>query len=154
MNEEIVVFDCGKRFGLKAIHIEEIIMPDTVISLPLNLPAIEGLISVRDAVLPLINLKAFFGYSDDRHSTDDDTRFIIVKEGGLSAALRVNRIVGLMPLTATSPPPEAMESWNDREKTFVSDIATLEDGAMVMLPALNIMLDDLKATSQHVIDAY
>ncbi|WP_262173437.1 chemotaxis protein [Saccharococcus sp. Marseille-Q5394] len=59
---EIVEFQMGQnRYGINVIKVKEIILPTPITTIPHAHPSIEGIIQLRGAVLPVINMERVMG---------------------------------------------------------------------------------------------
>ena len=59
---EIVEFQMGQnRYGINVIKVKEIILPTPITFIPHAHPSIEGIIQLRGAVLPVINMEKVMG---------------------------------------------------------------------------------------------
>jgi len=77
---QYVVFLLNKEeFGLNIDTVHEIVQPRKIVKLPQSSELIEGIINLRGAIIPIVDLKKrFYGTSTERLET---TRFVIVEVG-------------------------------------------------------------------------
>ena len=75
-----VVFSLNKEeFGLDINTVHEIVQPRKIVKLPQSSELIEGIINLRGAIIPIVDLKKrFYGISTEKLET---TRIIIVEVG-------------------------------------------------------------------------
>jgi len=78
--QQYVVFLLNKEeFGLDIDTVHEIVQPRKIVKLPQSTEFIEGIINLRGAIIPIIDLKKrFYGITTERLET---TRIIIVEIG-------------------------------------------------------------------------
>jgi purine-binding chemotaxis protein CheW len=99
--EEILVFEvAGRRFGLPATEVRELLRAVSIVPLPLPLagPAIEGVVNLRGRIVPVLDLRARLGLPI-RAVVPSDQMIVAQSEGRL-VALRVDRALDLVRLDA------------------------------------------------------
>src|SRR5438270_7042780 len=94
---EALVFEVeGQRYGLAAGAVRELLRMVAVVPLPGAPAVIEGVVNLRGAVVPVLDLRRRFGLPA-RAATPTD-HLIVADAGGRAVALRVDRAVELVPL--------------------------------------------------------
>ncbi len=96
-HEQIVVFTMDtEEFGLYINDIKEIIRLSDVIKVPHAPNYIEGMLSVRNQLLPILNLSKLLGMNYSKHN--EDNRIIIIDNGCSSFGVvvdKVSRVIGV-----------------------------------------------------------
>jgi purine-binding chemotaxis protein CheW len=98
---EILVFEVGgRRFGLPATEVRELLRAVSIVPLPRPLagPAIEGVVNLRGRVVPVLDLRVRLGLPP-REVVPSDQMIVAQSEGRL-VALRVDRALDLVQLDA------------------------------------------------------
>jgi purine-binding chemotaxis protein CheW len=92
---EILVFEvAGRRFGLPAAAIRELLRAVAVVPLPRATPAVEGVVDLRGRVVPVIDLRARLGLPAREVAPTD--HMIVAESAGGPVALRVDRAIDLV----------------------------------------------------------
>src|SRR3954453_14574146 len=94
---EILVFEVdGRRYGLAAAEVKELLRAVSIDPMPLAGPAIEGVVNLRGRVIPVLNLRARLGLPARAVVPSD--HMIVAQSGGRLLALRVDRALDLVHL--------------------------------------------------------
>jgi purine-binding chemotaxis protein CheW len=126
---EILIFEIdGRRYGLPAAQIRELVRVVTIVSLPRSRAFIEGIVNLRGQVVPVIDLRAQLGLSP-REAVPSD-HLIIAQASDRSVAIRVDRALELRSPDAASVDP--VEGFCDGGKGAVG-VASLPDGLIPIL---------------------
>ena len=115
---QLVGFIVGEEeFAIPILSIQEIIKPISCTRVPQTPTYILGVFNLRGSVIPLIDLRARFGLTPQKHS--EETRFIVMKSGDDVAGFVIDRLTEAirMPKRDIGPAPET-----------VSDADTMIDG--------------------------
>ncbi len=74
---EILVFLVhGRRFGVNVAKVREVIPIEEVTDIPRSHEAVDGLVDVREAVVPLLNLARYL-YDSDENPTENDSLMLL-----------------------------------------------------------------------------
>lgn len=122
----------GATYAISSDDIEQLEMVGTITPVP-NVPAfVEGITSVRGRVIPVVSLRARFGFP--RAVADVRTRIVIVRMEGRSVGLMVDsaREFARVPVETIEPPPEALV---DDATRYFRGIAHLGDRLVLLLDA-------------------
>src|SRR5947209_286603 len=96
---EVLVFEIeGRRYGLAAVVVRELLRMVAVVPLPGAPAVVEGVVNLRGAIVPVLDLRQRFGLPA-RPATPAD-HLIVAEADGRPVALRVDRAVELLPLAA------------------------------------------------------
>lgn len=92
MAEQLVVFELGDcRYALGISEVREILRVTEITPVP-EMPAyVEGVINLRGAVIPVINLRQRLGL--EKMPSDQHTRIILADADGSSFGLIVDRVL-------------------------------------------------------------
>lgn len=115
---QLVGFIVGEEeFSIPILSIQEIIKPISCTRVPQTPSYILGVFNLRGSVIPLIDLRARFGLTTQKHT--DETRFIVMKSGNDVAGFVIDRLTEAirMPKRDIGPAPET-----------VSEAETMIDG--------------------------
>ncbi|MDP1784379.1 MAG: chemotaxis protein CheW [Sulfuricurvum sp.] len=115
---QLVGFIVGEEeFSIPILSIQEIIKPISCTRVPQTPAYILGVFNLRGSVIPLIDLRARFGLTTQKHT--DETRFIVMKSGNDVAGFVIDRLTEAirMPKRDIGPAPET-----------VSEAETMIDG--------------------------
>src|SRR5262245_8682454 len=96
---EVLVFEvAGRRYGLAAADVRELVRAVAVVPLPGAPPAVEGVINVRGRVVPVLDVRARLRLPAKPVEPSD--HLVIAQAGERLVALRVDRATDLVRLEA------------------------------------------------------
>lgn len=91
MEQQLVVFElAGESYGINIAAVESIIKMQAITQLPQSTPYLRGVINLRGAVLPVIDLRIRFGLEANEASRS--ARIIIVSIGTLKLGMVVDEV--------------------------------------------------------------
>jgi purine-binding chemotaxis protein CheW len=129
--EQLVVFHVdGEEYCLTVDAVQEIIrVPEQLVHVPQALDFVEGLVNLRGAVLPVVDLRARLRLA--RAERDDLQRIVVLIVGGVRTGFVVDSVTEVLALEATSiePAPELSEE----QARVISKVANLSDGERILL---------------------
>ena len=98
------------EYAISIRRVQEIILMPPITRVPQAPPEIEGLLNLRGAVLPLVDLRVRFGLP--RRPPDDHSRVIVVNLGDRAVGLRVDSVTQVVrvPEDQVQPPPSGVAS--------------------------------------------
>lgn len=130
MEEQLVVFRLQKEaYGLPIAKVKEIIRPVVITKIP-NMPEhVEGVINLRGGIIPVIDLKKFFGFYEQEQQEED--RIIIVEMAGQDVGIVVDAVEEVLHINQESidPPPQQM----GRLAGYVRGIGKIQGRLLVLL---------------------
>lgn len=139
---QLVSFLLGKEeFALEIEHVREIIRYPDIVKVP-NVPAyVSGVISLRDALMPIIDLRVKLDTGNDEIS--DTTRVIVIDVNKLRIGLVVDRVyeVSRISKDVILPPPQALSHASGER---LQGIARLDGGKRIIM-----LLDPLEIMTQE-----
>ena len=129
--EPFILFElAGTTYGVRSQSVQQVELVEQVTPVPNAPPAVEGVVFSRGQVLPVINLRARFGF--EKVPLDLRTRLLVVNAK--------NRLVGLIvdtarefiaiPESLIQPPNEAISGTRGR---YLEGIATLDERLILIL---------------------
>lgn len=125
---EVLVFELGEhRFALRAPDVSELLRAVTVVPLPEAPPVIEGVINVRGAVVPVLDLRARFRLP--ARPIDPRDHLILSWAGERLVAIRADRAVALEWLEADAIEAPADIASGTRALTGIAKVA---DGLLLI----------------------
>lgn len=128
---QLVSFLLGKEeFALEIDHVREIIRYPEIVKVP-NVPAyVSGVISLRDALMPIIDLRIKLDTGNDEIT--DSTRIIVVDVNKIRIGLVVDRVyeVSRISKDIILPPPQALSHASGER---LQGIARLDGGKRIIM---------------------
>lgn len=139
-HEHLVTFRLGEEeYGVPIMAIQEIIRVPKISAVPNSPPGVVGVTSLRNRILPVLDLRTKFGLpprpADARR---DDERCLVVTVGGTSLALRVDAVNQVLqaPKSTVEPTPRIVAG-DGPGRDQLRGIAKLNDGRrLIMLLAV------------------
>lgn len=95
----------NERYGIEVTKTREIIARYEIVPLPKTPEFIEGIISLRGDIIPVVDLRKRFELPS--RERDADTRIIVIEMRDFSVGIQVDRVYEVLKLTedAIEPPP-------------------------------------------------
>ena len=143
---QLVTFKVGgEEFGLDVFSVHEILRWQGVTPVPRAPAFVEGVLDVRGAVVPVIDLRRRFEVPEYGH--DDETRIVLVEFGGERLGLVVDSVTEVLraPETAISAPPAYIRGL---AAEFVRGIVRLEARLVILLDLDRILSSDERIALQ------
>jgi purine-binding chemotaxis protein CheW len=143
--EQLVSFLLDKEeYAIGIMKVKEIIRVPQIVKVPNCEAYIEGVVSIRNNLLPIINLRAYFGMA--QVDIDDHTRILVVDMGSFTAGIMVDKISEVLrvPTSIIQPPPKFSIQSGEQLK----GVAKLNNGKRMIL-----MLEPSKLVSDDVMNA-
>lgn len=117
----------GHRFALPASAVVEALRVVAAAPLPSAPPIVEGVINVRGALVPVLDVRARFGLPPAE--VDPDQHLIVARAGARPVALRVDRALDLITVAENEIEPVEHVSPGT---ALVAGLARLPDGVLVI----------------------
>lgn len=128
---QIVAFRvAGELYGLDITSVREIDRMHPITKVPRALPFVEGVIHLRDMIIPVIDLAKRFGLP--AIAPERQTRIIITRVQGQSVGLIVNQVTEVISIPAKSVGPAPPLTF-DLQHRYVSGMARVADGLISIL---------------------
>ncbi|MCR4429613.1 MAG: chemotaxis protein CheW [Tepidanaerobacteraceae bacterium] len=132
----IITFKMDKQeFGVEVKNIKEIIRYDKNISAIPNTPGfIEGMINLREELVPVISLRSFFNLEEIER--DEDTRILIIINDDRLYGFVVDRVneVLRIPSEFVSPPPALAE-----KSGYIYEVAKRDERLIMLLDTVEVL---------------
>lgn len=133
---EVLLFSLGRDrasgreevFGINVFKVREVMQVPEITRAPDVPPAVEGMISLRGNMIPVINLARFCGVE-----SEDEPQILIISEyNRFVQALLVHSVESILRLewTQVKVPPPMMQN---RMGGLITAVTRLEDGRIVMI---------------------
>lgn len=131
MAQQVVAFTVGgKAYALPIDHVREVVAWSAPTPLPGAPPLVEGVLRLREEVIPVVDLGQRFGTG--RVRPDAEARIVVVEWDGQVAGLvvdEVTEVLQLRPEQVTPPAPIAV----DPAERMVDGIARVGDRLVLLL---------------------
>jgi purine-binding chemotaxis protein CheW len=127
---QLVGFIVGEEeFAIPILSIQEIIKPISCTRVPQIPSYILGVFNLRGSVIPLIDLRARFGLTMQKHT--EETRFIVMKSGNDVAGFVIDRLTEAirMPKRDIGPAPETVSE----AETMIDGVGKQSDRIVTIL---------------------
>jgi len=129
--DQLVTFLLGQEeYAFDIMHVKEIIRVEQITAVPNVADYIEGVVAIRNHLLPIINMRMFFGLENIQ--INDQARIIIVDLGQMSVGFRVDKVSEVISISRTviEPPPLI---FSDEEAGQIRGVAKLSDGKRLLM---------------------
>jgi len=158
-HEQLVTFRLAdEEYAVSIMEVEEIIRVPAISVVPDAPPGVVGVASLRNRILPVMDLRSKFGLpprSDGDDARHDDERCLVVRIGGTSVALRVDAVHQVLqaPRSAVEPTPRIVGGRGSGSEQ-IRGIAKLDGGKrLIMLLDVEKLVDqacrqDLQAMAE------
>jgi purine-binding chemotaxis protein CheW len=136
MEEQLVVLELGgEAYGVNVAYVQSIIPAQEIVTVPGAPVFIEGVINLRGAVVPVIDLRARFGLAQPAADTPDSKRksvIVIVEFNKLQVGLIVDKVTEVTKIadTAIEPPSPLLASV---DTAYLRGIGKLADERVIIL---------------------
>lgn len=145
--EQLVSFFLDEEeYAIEIMKVKEIIRVPQIVKVPNCEEYIEGVVSIRNNLLPIISLRNYFGMS--HVDINDSTRILVADMGDFTAGIMVDKISEVLrvPLSIIQPPPRFTVQSGEQLK----GVAKLNNGKrmiMILEPLKLISADEISAIS-------
>ena len=148
---QLVTFRLGtEEYGINIMQVQEIIRLPGIVWVPKTRSFMEGVINLREQVIPVVDLAKRLGVSSEGRT--DDTRVVIANIQGSLVGLVVDSVSEVMRIRKEDiePLPEIMTASNEKG---LKGIAKLDDRLIILLDLENALSDDDILKLQAAVDA-
>ncbi|SHI85706.1 chemotaxis protein CheW [Lutispora thermophila] len=141
--EQLVSFLLDEEeYAIGIMQVKEIIRTPQIVKVPNCEDYIEGVVSIRNNLLPIINLRTYFGM--EHMDINDYTRILVVDMGNFTAGIMVDKVLEVLrvPKSIIQPPPK----FSTQSEEQLKGVAKLNDGKRMILmlePSKLISLDEI-----------
>lgn len=143
---QLVTFKVGgEEFGLDVFAVHEILRWQGVTPVPRAPAFVEGVLEVRGAVIPVVDLRRRFEVKDFAY--DDDTRIVVVEFNGERLGLVVDSVTEVLraPETSISAPPAYIRGM---AAEFLRGIVRLDARLVILLDLERILSSEERIALQ------
>jgi purine-binding chemotaxis protein CheW len=139
-----------EEYGINIMQVQEIIRLPGIVWVPKTRSFVEGVINLREQVIPVVDLAKRLGVSSEGRT--DDTRVVIANIQGSLVGLVVDSVSEVMRIRKEDiePLPEIMTASNEKG---LKGIAKLDDRLIILLDLENALSDDDILKLQAAVDA-
>lgn len=148
---QLVTFRLGtEEYGINIMQVQEIIRLPDIVWVPKTRSFVEGIINLREQVIPVVDLAKRLGVSSEGRT--DDTRVVIANIQGSLVGLVVDSVSEVMRIRKEDiePLPEIMTASNEN---CLKGIAKLDNRLIILLDLENALSDDDILKLQAAVDA-
>jgi purine-binding chemotaxis protein CheW len=130
MNTYILFETAGTTYAVHSQFVNQIEMVDHITPLPNAPEVIDGVVFSRGQVIPVMNLRARFGFERAPHNSR--TRLLVVSDNGRLVGLVVDTAREFMTIPSDSiqPPPESLVGLSGR---YLQGIVTLGERIILIV---------------------
>lgn len=130
--EQFVIFGLANgEYGIEITSVQEIIHIPELTSVPQAPDFIEGIINLRGAILPVINLRKKFNLA--QNDDDDSGRIIVVDYQGLKLGLMVDVVREVLKIKVQEMEDAPLILTTEIQQDFISKIAKIQGGERLIL---------------------
>jgi purine-binding chemotaxis protein CheW len=138
--EPFILFElAGATYAVRSGEVQQLEMVGDITPVP-NAPRfVDGVVSVRGQVVPVVNLRARFGFP--RAPFDLRSRLLVVRRDGRTVAFAVDsaREFARIAAGAVQPPPEGISGLNGR---YLEGLAHLGERLVLILDMTDLFSPD------------
>ncbi len=141
--ESILFVLSGEKYAIESIYIKETLKLNNFTPLPAVPTFLVGVFNLRGKVISIINIKEFFGLSDEKIT--DLNRIIVMQQKDLIFGILVDKIEGLININGKKLTKE-ISTLNDMRKQYFKGV---DSSGIIMLDG-NKILNDKKLIIEEV----
>lgn len=145
---QMVVFRLGEvLFGLNIEEVREIIKSLKTTRIPETEQWMEGVVELRQKVIPIIDLRKLFGFSNGK---TEEKRTVVVEVNDTLVGLNVDSVEGISQLSpdSISRPPEMIS------KEYIKGITRIDEQLIILLDIANLLsaeqIEDIKTVVEEI----
>lgn len=127
---QLVIFRLAREeYGLPITKVQEINRLVPITKMPQTPPFMEGIIRLRERIIPVVDLRKRFNLEVTPH--DDDTRIIMVEINGETVGIVVDAVTEVVRLQRNNiePPPQSFVL----EAQYVQGVGKLAERLIILL---------------------
>ncbi len=149
VDDSYILFElAGATYALPSADIQQLEMATAPTPVPNAPPFVDGVVSVRGQVIPVMNLRARFGFP--RVEPDVRSRVIVLARGGRTVGLLVDAAREFAAIAPGDilPPPEGVAGLSGR---YLRGLARRGDRLLLVVDAAELL--DVETTAMHAAPA-
>ena len=144
---QLVTFSIGEEeFGVDILKVQEIIRTMEITKVPRAQNFVEGVINLRDKVIPIIDMRRRFGLDSKAH--DQHTRIIVIEINNMIVGFVVDSVSEVLriPASTVEPPPPVVAGL---ESEYINGVGKLHDRLLILLDLDKLLSnEDLQSLGQ------
>ncbi|WP_407356429.1 chemotaxis protein CheW [Methanolobus sp. WCC5] len=132
----------SEEFGIEISRVKEIIRIPDITKIPQVPDYVEGIINLRDRIIPVIHLAERFGLA--REVKDEDSRIVVVEIGNLTAGMVVDSVTEVLRMSGDDiePAPDIIVSGVSEK--YIRGVGKLEDRLLILLDIDMVFTEEQK----------
>lgn len=141
---KFITFGLGReKFGISIDEVKEIIAEYTIVPLPRTPEFIEGIISLRGDIIPIVDMRARFEM--EPRENDDETRIIVLEMQDFAVGIQVDNVYEVLklPEDAIEPPPKLVGGLKGE---YIDGVAETKDKLTIILN-----LDEIFSATEKIV---
>lgn len=141
---KFITFGLGReKFGISIDEVKEIIADYNIVPLPRTPEFIEGIISLRGDIIPIVDMRARFEM--EPRESDDETRIIVLEMKDFAVGIQVDNVYEVLklPEDAIEPPPKLV---GGLKGDYIDGVAEARDRLIIILN-----LDEIFSATEKII---
>jgi purine-binding chemotaxis protein CheW len=144
--KQLVVFNlCEESYAIDINMVREIIQMQSITQVPGTPHSLEGVINLRGAVIPVVDLRKKFKLS--KANRNKDTRIVVVNCKGQDVGVIVDSVAEVLRIPLDSLEPSS-SVFNDEHLEHVQGIVKLENRLVILLDMNQVLsVQDISAIS-------
>jgi purine-binding chemotaxis protein CheW len=133
---QLVSFKIGEEaFGVDILKVQEIIRQQDLTHLPDLAKFVEGVINLRDKVIPVIGLRRCFGL--DEQSADKHSRIVVVEVNGTTVGFIVDAVSEVLRIPRDTVEP--LPALGKLEREYITGVGKLDARMLLLLDPDRLM---------------
>jgi purine-binding chemotaxis protein CheW len=144
---QLVSFQLDKElYGIEITKVREIILITEITRIPQSPHYVKGLINLRSTVIPVIDLRSFFGLQEG--AMTDDSRIMVLQSAGKTIGIVVDAVSEVLRVKRDqiAPPPPTVAGLG---REYLTGLVKLEKELLILLDIDKI----LGQSGEEVLDA-
>lgn len=134
---QLVSFRLGDElYGIEITKVREIILITEITHIPQTAAHVKGLINLRNAVIPVIDLRVLFSMPEGQRT--DDSRIMVLQAAGRTVGIMVDAVCEVLRIKKDqiAPPPATVATLG---KEYLTGIVKLEKELLILLDIDSIL---------------
>jgi purine-binding chemotaxis protein CheW len=128
---QLVSFQLAKEvYGIEITKVREIILISEITNIPQTPQYVKGLINLRSTVIPVIDLRSFFGLPEGTQT--DESRIMVLQANGKTIGIMVDAVSEVLRIKndQIAPPPPTISGLG---KEYITGLVKLDKQLLILL---------------------